>query len=265
MGTTGSPGDGVIPAEWSSERCVPHALRYAAARGLIVGAARKGWLGDLAAEVGQSDLLEEVCDREDEVRLAIFRAWHAGRVAAASPVALDLLASQGGAADAFASLLRPEDWSRRWISGRLVNRTRSPASYVPRGSSALAVEARWTFLHGGVVLRPWGDPAGALGLRLSTAGLEIGARLASGAHVRTCEGRVSVTVDAAVPCSIRVAAVGRRVDDLFDHDLVNGKGYIVERSEDYRRGADAGGRLPWRVWFRAPPVRWRVPWAGRGR
>ncbi len=81
-------------------------------------------------------------------------------------------------------------------------------------------------------------------------------------HLRTIEGVATLTVDADVPMTLRTGAVGLRVDEIFDHPVLNGRGYVIERSEDYRGNLlHKGSPWPWRVTFRAEPVPWRVPWA----
>lgn len=117
------------------------------------------------------------------------------------------------------------------------------------------------FLHGGLVVREWGDPAGALGIRLSAAGLEVGARLGQ-VHLRTIGGVATITTGMAIPETIRAAAMDLPVDAIFGHPVLEGRGYVI--SDQYDRVPTAEDpREAWRIEFPAEPVLWRLPWGGR--
>lgn len=240
----------------------PHGFRYAAVREMAIRAAREGWLGRLAQEVGLAHLIERVVDDEDAVRLAIWRAHHVRAVRAASPLALDLLRQYDVDADEVAWSLGPNgDW-RPWICGR---RPLCATAMAPRWKGRLppkprAGHDRRAFLYGGLVLRGWAHPKGGLGLRLSPYGLEVGARLGGGAHLRTLGQMVTLTLDA--PETLRASAVGRRMDEIFDHPVLAGRRYAIVRSGDYEGDVPpSGDGPPWRIAFRAKRIAWRVPWA----
>ncbi|WP_375428100.1 hypothetical protein [uncultured Sphingomonas sp.] len=241
-----------------------HSLRRTAAREIALRAAREGWLGRLADEVGLAHLLERLLDDEDVVHLAIYRAHHAHAVRRASPLALDLLRHLGTDPDEAAWCLEPDgDW-RRWICGRPPMFTANMAAR-GQGRSLAAPRprhARHAFLYGGLVMRGWKDARGGLGIRLSRYGLEVGARLANGAHLRTLGATATITVDA--PETFRGAVVGRRADEVFDHPILVGRNYRIVRSGDYVSDVSfVGETSPWRVTLRAKRVPWRVPWAAR--
>lgn len=238
-----------------------HAYRDAFARALVVQAARAGWLGRLAREVGLDHLLEDLYDRDAEVELALYRAHHALHVASASPLALDLLTHWGLSPDALAWRLRPSgDW-RRWVCGPRPIRAIHFA-HRRKGRAGLPADEghdRCGFLHGGLVVREWSDPAGAVGIRLSPAGLEIGARLGP-VHLRTAGGVATLTTGMAVPETLKAACVGRPIEAVFDHPVLRGRGYVIADQFDRTPTAE-DPREAWRIEFAAAPVPWRVPWA----
>lgn len=236
------------------------ALRMAYARDLVVRTAKVGWLGHLARGVGLEGALDDLCDREAEVELAIFRAHHAATVKAASPLALELLDHLDHDPGALAGRLRPGgDW-RRWVCGeRPRHASRSYGRFGPPSEvEAAGRHERHAFLHGCFVLREWSDPAGALGVRLSPAGLEIGARFGP-VHLRTLGGRATLTTGLEVPETIRCACVGRPVEAVFDHAILRGRGYVIEEQIDRVPTID-DPRRAWRIGFGAAPVPWAVPW-----
>ena len=190
---------------------------------------------------------------------------HAVATTVASPLALSLLAHEGLDVDAVVSALRPRaDW-RRWVCGAapptdgLFGRW-SFGAPSPRPEDVDEIDA---LLQGGLVLREWNDLAGALSLRVSPAGLEVGARL-GGVHLRTIVGLATLTTGNAVPETVRSACVGMPVEAVFGHPVLEGRGHVV--SAQYERvPTRVDPREAWRVEFRVEPVQWRVPWArGQG-
>ena len=164
-------------------------------------------------------------------------------------------------ADALVCDLRPRaDW-RRWVCGAdppvdgVFGRWSVGAAH-PRPEDEHEIDL---FLHGGVVVREWGDPAGALGIRLSPAGLEVGARIGP-VHLRTIEGVATITTSMVIPETVRAAAVGLPVKAIFGHPVLDGRGYVISDQYDRLPTADDGHEA-WRIEFRAEPYPWRVPLA----
>lgn len=218
-----------------------------------------GCLADLADEVGLRGALDDLHLRRRDVELAIYRAHHALAATSASPLALDVLAHDGVDAHALVEALRPGgDW-RRWICGAWPPKACRYARWAQVPSPG-EDEERDLFLHGCLVLREWGDPDGALGIRLSPAGLEIGARIGP-LHLRTVGGVATITTGLEFPEAAKTAAVGRALEDVFDHAILRGRGYVVEDQYDRVPTMD-DPREAWRIEFGAEPVPWRVPWAG---
>ena len=90
-------------------------------------------------------------------------------------------------------------------------------------------------------------------------------RLLWGSEFTLSQARSSAMLTGDAPETIREAAVGRRVDEVFDYPVLAGRGYVIVRSGDYVGDVpSAGDRPPWRVVFRARRVPWRVPWAEGG-
>ena len=214
----------------------------------------------MAGSLGLFDLIDEIYDRQEQVELAIWRAHHARAVTAASPLALDLIAHLGFDPDALVVGLRPRAEWRRWICGAaapvagVFSRWSVGAAHA-RSEDAHEIDA---FLHGGLVVREWGDPLGALGIRLSPAGLEVGARLGP-VHLCTIGGIATLTTGLAIPETVRAASPGLAIERLFDHVVLRGRGYVVRRQYDRAPTAD-DPREAWRVEFQADPIPWRVPW-----
>ena len=243
----------------SELRISGHAWHDAHAEALA--AARAGWLGRMAKRLGLFPLLDDFHGNQERVERATYRAHHACAVTAASPLALDLLAHEGIDVDELASDLRPRAEWRRWICGpppsvHSFHDRWSVGAAHPSPEDAGDIDL---FLQGGVILREWSDPDGALGIRLSKAGLEIGARLGP-VHLRTIEGIATVTTAVAIPETVKAAAIGQPVEALFGHPVLSGRGYVI--SDQYDRVPTAEDpREAWRIEFRAEPVPWRVPWA----
>lgn len=244
-----------------------HAFRDAAAKAMVVAAVRRNWLGDLAREVGLEQLLDGIHDFPDEVERAIFRAHHARTARTASPLALDAIEYAELRPDAVAKALEPDGEWPTWVCGprplgaaRHLQRSRRLAS----SGTAQPDEDRATFLHGGFVVRGWEDERGALGARLSPAGLEIGVRLFGGlVRLRTEGDLAMLTTSVRFPDVVRAAVEGRPVEEVFDHPVLRGRGYVVSSSRDEPSGGDA--EFSWRVDFRAERVPWRAPWARKDR
>lgn len=239
----------------------PHSFRHAFARERTVAAALEGGLGELARSVGMQGTLAGMYDDPGGVEAGIFRAVHARAVAGASPLALDLLAHWGLDPDGLVSRLRPRgDW-RRWICGARPPEVPSSTRWslgAPPDRAGREAE-RDAFLYGGLVVREWGDPEGAVGIRLSPAGLEVGARIGP-VHLRTLGGVATATTALAIPAAIRAAAPGRAVEQIFDHPVLRGRGYLIRDQYDRVPTGD-DPREAWRIEFAAEPVPWRVPWA----
>jgi hypothetical protein len=237
-----------------------HAFRTAFTRDQVVRWARRGWLGRLAREVEMEGALDDLYDHGSEIELAIFRAHHARTCTTASPLALGLLDHFGFEPEPLVARLRPNgDW-RRWVCGPLPPPARSVV-HPPWRSASVASEDghdRETFLHGCKVARSWSDPAGALGVRLSSAGLEIGARLGV-VHLRTFEGLAALTTAVPIPETIKLSCVGRPVETLFDHPVLRDRGYVIVDQFD-RVPTTGDRRAAWRLVFRADPISWSVPW-----
>lgn len=111
------------------------------------------------------------------------------------------------------------------------------------------------------MVRQRADPAGPLGIRLSPTSLEVGGRLGS-ADLRTLGGTAWLTTRARVPETIKAAIVGRTVDEVFDHPLLRGRGYLVTGQRDL--GPTGAAAVGWRLTLRVPEVRWQVPWSSAG-
>lgn len=238
-------------------------FRDEAAKPMVVAAARRNWLGDLAREVGLEHLLEGIYDFPDEIERAIFRAHHARAVRTASPLALDAVEYAELRPDALVEALDPDgDWPT-WVCGprplgaaRHLQRSRRLAY----SGTAQPEQDRATFLHGGFVVRGWEDERGALGVRLSPAGLEVGVRLFGGlVRLRTDGDLAMLVTPVRFPDVVRAAVGGRPVEDVFDHPVLRGRGYVVSSARDVACSDDA---VPsWQLEFRAQRTPWRVPWA----
>lgn len=231
----------------------------ASAVGCGAAYAAEGWLSEIAADCGAMRALDGLQDSRNEVELAVYRAHHAQTVVSASPLALDLLSHLRFDVDALMTGLRPRrDW-RRWVCGVRPSGARHGVRWGEGASPVAEEDERDLFLHGCLVVREWSDPVGAIGVRLSPAALEIGARVGP-AHLRTIGGVATITTAMPIPGTIKVASLGRPVEQVFDHPVLRDRGYVVADQYDRVPTAD-DPREAWRIEFRAEPVRWQVPWA----
>ncbi len=249
-------------ADATPTRPTRRVFRDEAAKPMVIAAARRNWLGDLAREVGLEHLLDGIYDFPDEIEREIFRAHHARAVCTASPVALDAAEYAELRPDALVEALDPDgDWPT-WVCGprplgaaRHLQRSRRLAY----NGTAQPDQDRATFLHGGFVVRGWEDKRGALGVRLSPAGLEVGVRLFGGlVRLRTDGDLAMLVTPVRFPDVVRAAVEGRPVEDVFDHPVLRGRGYVVSSARDVACFDD--GVPSWQVEFRAERTPWRVPW-----
>lgn len=224
---------------------------------MVFDAAARGWMGRLADRLGIADLLACEVGGEERVELAVFRAHHAS-VRGASPLALDLLAHAGIDPDQATWALRPRGAAPGWLCGPVDGRA-GRAGARPTTWPDIDREAQDRFLHGGLVLRERVAPAGALGIRLSPGGLEVAARLGR-AWLRTWRGVATLASAVSLPETVLAALPGRRLDHVFDHPALRGRGYVVERVAR-RSPLWLEGGSGWSILFDAAPLAWRPRWA----
>ncbi len=183
-----------------------------------------------------------------------YRAFHARTLRQVTPLLVDVCALEGLDLDELSLRLRPQGEWRRWLCGSTPHGNRRKASYSAGPVAVVATE----FLYGGLILRRWNAVGGALGIRVSPQGLEIGAQLGS-AHVRTLGGVADLTLGIELPETLKDALSGRPVDDLVDHGLFAARGYVVERVVDHPSPRAASG-LVTRLVLRTGMVPWSPPW-----
>lgn len=70
-------------------------------------------------------------------------------------------------------------------------------------------------------------------LRIEVVGhsLEVSARIGS-ARFETRFGILRVELDDELPAAVAIACVGRRIDEVVDHEVLRGRGWIIEAVED---------------------------------
>jgi hypothetical protein len=195
-------------------------------------------------------------------RLAAYRHYHGTMVASASPLALALFAHEKLDLDHVARELRPDgDWPT-WLVGASGGRVHR-ARYAGRKLRCNLCEKddRDRLLHSGHVVRRWREPEGALGIRFSEHGLELGACV-SGLHIRTLGDLVTMTTDQAVPETVKAALVGRRIGDVFEHPIMNDPAHVIVGVVNSPAEPKGEGGA-WRLIVRVPRVSWRPPWARR--
>lgn len=195
--------------------------------------------------------------RDADERLSeLFRNYVGATVCAVSPLVVAACRIEGLDLDATVGLLRYEDGRRQWLGGPAP----LPASILRRlpdpGTDLLRPhEVVRRFQRCGVVIREDGEGAGALGFRVGATCLEIGMRTAA-MGLSTREGRAVLTLRYPLPETIRIAVRGRRLDEVVDFPLVNGRGYVIT-------GAFQRPGIGTALAFRAEPLPWRMPWARR--
>ncbi|TFI59755.1 hypothetical protein E2493_02640 [Sphingomonas parva] len=88
----------------------------------------------------------------------------------------------------------------------------------------------------GVILRPPSDPAGALGVRVQGAGLEIGV-IGDGYAMVSCRDKLRIDLRTQIPDTIRLSLVGRPVSRVIGHDLLKPIHYTILRATTTASGA----------------------------
>lgn len=227
-------------------------------------ARRPDWFGARAAG---DRLRESLAEAELHFRLVEMEAWreyHSTTVTSASSLALAWFAHEGLLLDEAVMGLGPDGDDPPWLVGPAPAWPLRWAKRNRRGvhRNLFAPGAREHFLHAGLVLRRWGEPSGALGIRLSEHGLEFAIRSA-GVRLRTIGDFAVVVVEAEVPEAMRASMLGRPIGALIDHPALRDPSLLVEEVGDLEqeRSLVPGA---WRMLVRAPREPWRLPWA-RGR
>lgn len=221
-------------------------------RAAVVAAARSGFLGKLAVEVGLEHALDNVFDRPGHVEREIWRAAQAELVMGASPIALDLLAGEGMDPSKASRRITPNGPWPAWLCGPRPLLARSFARRWKRASAPPRDERhdRLAFLEGGLVLRRRDNPSGALGVRLSGGALNVGARIGP-VWIRT---NGALAVADPLPAVLLAACAGRPLDRLLDHPVVRARGYEILCE------AAPPPRQAWALLVRTGVSPWRVPW-----
>lgn len=236
-----------------------HALRHAFAGVELPDMAEEAMLARLAVEARfDLDAASRLSDSGGK-RLAVYRAFHARTVRAASPLALDLLRHLGLDPDGVCGALGPDGRWDPWLCGP---RPMLARRFAHRWKGRTAPEPdeghdRAAFLNCGVRLRGHEDRNGALGIRLSPAGLEVAASLGP-VRVRTLGGMAFLTTGAEIPTTVRLASVGLELDEIFDHPCFVDRGYAIISQQDFP--VRFGSLSRWAVVASTGRVPWLVPW-----
>lgn len=206
-------------------------------------------------------VFERLLDAEahaDGLRLDAFREYLGTTIRQVSPVLMDLCRHELLDLDAITFRLRPADAWPAWFCGRTPRSNLYWArghglwgSWVP---SAQLIEADWRlFLTSALIVRDRDDPAGVVAVRPLGACLEVGAQLGT-ALLRTEAGEAELILGETMPDTLRIALPGMKLDAVFDHPALRGRGYTIESATERRDGTTI-------VTFRCQPVSWSLPWA----
>lgn len=198
---------------------------------------------------------------ESEVaRIRLYRLKLQIGVKRVSPLAIDLAAQGGFGLDDVARRLRPpQSWPwRDPAAGRgcVVDRRWSPIG-APIGSHGVAasVHRDWPRLgHGAARMRPAGDRRGELAYVVSGNVLEAVTRMGD-CILQTDQGIGRILLDDELPETLVAALPRRRLDDLFEHPVLSGRGYVIERVDQSRSGH------PHIVTFRTGLLPHSMPWS----
>lgn len=216
-------------------------------------------LRELAAECGFAPPPAAGDAGRQRALLELFRAHHAVNMRAASPFALELLAHAGfDPADAAWRLSPHAPW-RPWLCGPRFPLARRRASrWIGTAWPSLDMRReRAAFLFGGCRLEHRRDGTKRLGVRFSPHGLQVGASF-DGVEMRSDGGLVLISTTSFVPETLRTAAVGRPVGEVFDHPCLTGRNYVIVHQCDLI--GSIGGHPAWTIAARTGFVSWRPPW-----
>ena len=193
-----------------------------------------------------------------------WRDYHGATVASAPSLALALFAHEGFDLDEVVCGLGPDGCSPEWLVGAGFAAHGRGSRWSGRKGAADVrfADERERFLHSGrVLLRRPGlrRGGGALGVRLSRFGLEVGLRL-DGLILRTLADEATVVVAEPVPETVRLAMLGRPLRDLVDHPALRDPALVV-MDVDALAGRPLLRPEAWAMTVRVPRVPWRLPWA----
>lgn len=212
----------------------------------------------LEAEIGCAAALMAAVERR------AWRDYHGETVCSASSLALAIFAHERLDLDAAVRALGPDGDEDAWLVGCRFG-LRARKAWRTAGGAGRRLDRfneRDRFLHARLVVRRRGDPAGALGVRFSAHGLEVGFGL-GGVLVRTVTDQAVLQIEQAVPETVKTAIVGRPVGDLIDHPVLRDPALVVMGVDvevvPYSLGPNA-----WTMTVRAPRLPWRAPWARGG-
>lgn len=167
-------------------------------------------------------------------RIRLYRLKLQITVGRVSPLAVDLAAHAGFQLDVVSCRLRPPPswpWSALTARGdRMANRRWRPigTSTGIKGMNA-SVPGAWPRLaHGAALMLPASDRRGELAYVVSGNVLEAVTRMGD-CILQTDQGIARVLLDDRLPETLVAALPGRSLDDLFDHPVLTGRGYVIER------------------------------------
>jgi len=195
----------------------------------------------------------------EAARLRLYRLKLQITVGRVSPLAIDLASHGNFQLDDVARCLQPpSSWPWRDVmSGRdcATNRRWRPVG-TPNGIKGMtaSVPGAWPRLGPGAALMLRAeDGRGELAYVVSGNVLEAVTRLGD-CILQTDQGIARVLLDDVLPETLVAALPGRRLDEMFDHPVLNGRGYVIER---IRQSEPSAAHV---ITFRTGLLPFSMPW-----
>lgn len=188
-----------------------------------------------APTVSASEVALQIADfviRTEIERLNLFRMHLHTTVRFASPLLLDLAELESiSLADAFALITPPENWPRRPVyefsPGFIRSLPHRQFGLGPKAGSG-AWHFRKIFSNPGVAIRSIDHPDGRFGIRPCAS--VMGFTAAIGPCLLSAFGRTAtLKLNETLPATVRISIEGRLLDQVVDHPIFTGRGYVIRR------------------------------------
>ncbi|MES3150869.1 hypothetical protein [Sphingomonas faeni] len=193
-------------------------------------------------------------------RLRLYRLKLQITVGRVSPLAIDLAAHGGFQLDDVARCLQPpSSWPWRDVMGgrgcATNRRWRPVGTHTGIKGMTASVPGAWPRLGPGAALMLHAaDRRGELAYAVSGNALEAVTRMGD-CILQTDQGIARVLLDDVLPETLVAALPGRSLDDMFDHPVLSGRGYVIER---VRQPEPSAAHV---VTFRTGLLPHSMPWA----
>jgi hypothetical protein len=210
-----------------------------------------------AASERVSSEVEDFISHVDVERRRLYRAHLQAAVRRVSPLALDLAVFGGSRlVDLAWEFEPPAGWPWRPLDAARSSVSRATAAAAAERPTHGGVGRRRRAIatrRGGMVTCAPPGRSDVIGFMVIGPHVEVVAAL-GGVTVQTVGVQASLLIPEVLPDTVASSLPGRRLDALFRHPILDGRGYVIESVADFRQGDGST------VNFRAGLLPFEMPW-----